>query len=142
MKSGEPLQNGGVSYAVRSLDHLVLNCEDVEGMAAWYARVLSMTVERFGPDRRVALHFGSQKLNLRPTGAPEWEAAADDSPGTQDLCFVVDAEPEETLRHLAAQGVRVTTGPVEREGARGPMTSIYCRDPEGNLIELARYPAR
>ncbi|MBO0703359.1 MAG: VOC family protein [Candidatus Dormibacteraeota bacterium] len=129
-----------MAYAVRSLDHLVVNCSDVERSAAWYARLLGMRVERFGPDRRIALHFGSQKLNLRPVGAPEWEAAADDSPGTQDLCFVVEAEPDETLRHLAAEGVAVTTGPVERLGARGPMTSIYCRDPDGNLIELARYP--
>jgi catechol 2,3-dioxygenase-like lactoylglutathione lyase family enzyme len=131
----------GVPYQVRSLDHLVVNCGDVERSAAWYARVLGMTVERFGPDRRFALHFGTQKLNLRPAGAAAWEAAADDSPGTQDLCFLVDAEPEATLRHLADQGVNVITGPVERAGARGPMTSVYCRDPDGNLIELARYPA-
>lgn len=129
-------------YAVRSLDHLVVNCSDIDRMEAWYVRVLGVTAERFGPDHRVALHFGSQKLNLRPLGAPGWEAAADDSPGTQDLCFLVDADPEATLAHLAVEGVEVTTGPVEREGARGRMTSIYCRDPEGNLIELASYPAR
>lgn len=128
-----------MSYQVRSLDHLVVNCRDVERTAAWYVRVLGMTLERFGSDRRIALHFGAQKLNLRPVGATDWEAAADDAPGTQDLCFVVGAEPEETLRHLAEQGVRVITGPVARSGARGPMTSIYCRDPDGNLIELARY---
>ncbi len=135
------MQNGGVAYQVRSLDHVVVNCADVERSAGWYVRVLGMSVERFGPDRRLALHFGAQKLNLRPTGAEAWEAAADDSPGAQDLCFLVDAEPEATLRHLADEGVTVTTGPVERAGARGRMTSIYCRDPDGNLIELARYPA-
>jgi catechol 2,3-dioxygenase-like lactoylglutathione lyase family enzyme len=127
-------------FAVQRLDHVVVNCEDCARSAAWYERVLGMTIERFGSDGRIALHFGSQKLNLRPTGAAGWEAAKDDAPGTADLCFVVETPVEETLDHLARCGVAVTTGPVERTGAAGTMRSVYCRDPDGNLIELARYP--
>ena len=129
-----------MDYHVRRLDHLVVNCRDVERTAAWYERVLGMDIERFGADARIALHFGGQKLNLRPTGAERWEAAENDAPGTQDLCFVVGFSPADTLGHLAACGVPAIEGPVVRQGALGPMESIYCRDPDGNLVELARYP--
>jgi catechol 2,3-dioxygenase-like lactoylglutathione lyase family enzyme len=35
--------------------------------------------------------------------------------------------------------VTVEKGPVSRLGALGPMSSVYCRDPDGNLIELSSY---
>ena len=45
------------------------------------------------------------------------------------------------LAHLAEQGVTVEEGPVARTGATGPIESVYFRDPDGNLIEVSRYPA-
>jgi hypothetical protein len=33
----------------------------------------------------------------------------------------------------------VTSGPVTKTGALGPMISHYCRDLDGNLIEIAVY---
>lgn len=44
------------------------------------------------------------------------------------------------LEHLSQNGVDIEVGPVERIGARGPMNSIYFRDPDGNLIEVSEYP--
>ncbi len=121
------------------IDHVVLNCRDVEATAAWYARVLGMAREEFGPDRRVALTFGRQKLNLRPTGAPGWETGVVDAPGSLDLCFVTSTPLHEAAEHLDSCGVAITEGPVSRTGALGPMTSIYCRDLDGNLVEIASY---
>ena len=121
------------------IDHVVLNCRDVEGTAAWYGRVLGMVREEFGPDRRIALLFGRQKLNLRPTGAGNWVTGEVDAPGSLDLCFVTATPLAEAAEHLRACGVAITAGPVAKTGALGPMTSIYCRDPDGNLIEIASY---
>jgi catechol 2,3-dioxygenase-like lactoylglutathione lyase family enzyme len=36
-------------------------------------------------------------------------------------------------------GHRLIEGPVERTGATGRLRSIYLRDPEGNLIEIANH---
>jgi catechol 2,3-dioxygenase-like lactoylglutathione lyase family enzyme len=58
------------------IDHIVINCRDVEETASWYVRVLGLEREDFGPDRRIALKFGRQKLNLRSTGAPNWPTGA------------------------------------------------------------------
>jgi catechol 2,3-dioxygenase-like lactoylglutathione lyase family enzyme len=127
-------------FSIDRIDHVVVNCRDVAASAQWYERVLGFAVERFGPDQRVALTFGRQKLNLRPTGAANWPTGAVDRPGSLDLCFITDAAPEAVLAHLRACAVVVSEGPVAKTGALGPMTSVYCRDPDGNLVEIASYP--
>jgi catechol 2,3-dioxygenase-like lactoylglutathione lyase family enzyme len=128
-------------FAVDRLDHLVINCRDVEVMASWYQRVLGMEREDFGSPSRVALKFGGQKINLRPAEVPqeEWLAAQVCAPGSQDLCFIVAVAPEEIVGQFHACGVRIEAGPVTRTGALGAMGSVYCRDPEGNLIEVSSY---
>lgn len=128
-----------MTFTIEQIDHLVLNCRDVEATAAWYERVLGMRRVVFGPDRRLALAFGDQKINLRPTGAANWETGAADAPGSADFCLITRAAAEATLRQLGACGVAVTAGLVTRTGARGAMTSVYCRDPDGNLVEIATY---
>ena len=125
-----------MTFAVDRIDHVVLNCRNVEQTVDWYVRVLGMTREVFD-EGRIALVFGNQKINVRPTGAPNWATGAVDAPGSLDLCFIADMSPEDVGAHLRARGVQITEGPVAKTGARGPMTSHYCRDPDGNLIEVA-----
>jgi catechol 2,3-dioxygenase-like lactoylglutathione lyase family enzyme len=130
-------------FAVDRLDHLVITCRDVEVSANWYQRVLGMEREEFGTaTRRTALKFGGQKINLRPIGATQedwFTGAAGGIPGTDDLCFVVTMPPEQVVEHLQHCGVAVEVGPVAKQGALGPIRSVYCRDPDGNLIEIASY---
>ena len=129
-----------MSLAIERIDHVVLNCRDVETVADWYVRVLGMRREVFSGNR-VALRFGDQKLNLRPTGASNWPTGVVDSPGSLDLCFITTASPDDVAAYLRDEGVPITEGPVPKTGALGAMTSYYCRDPEGNLVEIASYPS-
>lgn len=129
-----------MSFCVDRIDHVVLNCRDVEATVDWYVRVLGMRREVFG-EGRTALLFGNQKINVRPTGAPNWGTASVDAPGSMDLCFIADMSPDDVGAHLRDAGVQITEGPVPKTGALGPMTSHYCRDPDGNLIEVASYSA-
>ncbi|WP_237215394.1 VOC family protein [Falsiroseomonas oryziterrae] len=129
-------------FAVDRLDHLVITCRDVETSAGWYQRVLGMEREEFGTgERRTALRFGGQKINLRPETATQeaWFSGVASVPGAQDLCFVVTVLPEQVMEHLQRCGVTVEVGPVAKQGALGPIRSVYCRDPDGNLIEIASY---
>ena len=131
-------------FAVDRLDHLVITCRDVEITASWYQRVLGMEREEFGPHRRTSLRFGGQKINLRPVSATQEEwftGAAGGVPGTDDLCFVVTMKAEQVAEYLRACGVTIELGPVAKAGALGPIMSVYCRDPDGNLIEIASYSA-
>ncbi|TPG33499.1 VOC family protein [Mycobacterium hodleri] len=127
-----------MSFSVDRIDHVVINCRNADLTAAWYVRVLGMTRETFA-DGRIALRFGDQKLNVRPTRAPNWITAAVDEPSTLDVCFIADTTAVAIGRHLRNCGVEITEGPVAKAGALGPMTSHYCRDPDGNLIEVATY---
>ena len=90
---------------------------------------------------RTAVHFGRQKINLRPVAASkrDWFTAVNATVGSDDLCFVTPSSTEVIVAQLGACGVPVEEGPVTRLGARGAMTSVYCRDPDGNLIEIATY---
>lgn len=127
---------------VTRFDHIVINCSDVATTAAWYERVLGMTRETFGPAGRTALTFGAQKINLRPITATqdEWFTGIAAAAGSDDVCFITDASPEEVREHLNACGIQIEQGPVTKVGALGDMTSHYCRDPDGNLVEIAVYP--
>jgi catechol 2,3-dioxygenase-like lactoylglutathione lyase family enzyme len=127
-----------MAFSIDRIDHVVLNCRDVDATVEWYTRVLGMRREVFGAGR-VALAFGRQKINVRPTGAPNWATGEVDAPGSLDLCFIADAAPEAIGAHLRACGVTITEGPVPKTGALGPMVSHYCRDPDGNLVEVASY---
>jgi len=128
-------------FSVDRLDHLVINCSDVETSASWYQRVLGMERETFGKDNRTALRFGGQKINLRPHNHDivKWHTGANTAPGSQDLCFIVTVSAEEIAKHLTACGISIVEGPVEKAGALGTINSVYCRDPDGNLIEISTY---
>lgn len=131
-----------MGLTIDRFDHVVLNCQDVEATASWYERVLGMKREAFG-EGRIALKFGNQKLNLRPAKADpvDWVSGVITEPGAADLCLITAAPPGQVVAHFKAEGVDIVDGPATREGALGPMTSVYCRDPDGNLIEVASYPA-
>ena len=130
-------------FTIDRLDHLVLNVTDVDIAAAWYQRVLGMEREEFGDGQRTALKFGGQKINLRPHDFDPraWVAAQNTAPGTGDLCFITAVGPQDVIAHLQDCGVLVEIGPVQRIGALGPMHSVYCRDPDGNLVEISTYLA-
>ena len=122
------------------LDHLVLTVRDVEATCRFYETVLGMCREEFGAGR-VALHFGRQKINVHPHPSPVEIVAKDPRPGSADLCFIAETPLGEVAANLKARGVAIEMGPVERTGAEGRLRSVYCRDPDGNLIEVSNYEA-
>jgi catechol 2,3-dioxygenase-like lactoylglutathione lyase family enzyme len=123
---------------VDHLDHLVLTVKDIEASVFFYTRVLGMTETTFA-DGRKALAFGSSKINLHQAGHEFEPKAAAPTPGSGDLCLIVDDDLDTVQAQLAAAGVMVEIGPVKRTGAVGEIISVYIRDPDQNLIELSNY---
>src|SRR6202171_3819492 len=130
---------------VSAIDHLVINVSDVARSAEWYRKVLGMEVQVFDPGQgkppRTSLIFGNQKINVRPRDADkvEWFTADHETAGSDALCFLTSATPAEVVAHLAATGVAIEQGPVAKQGAHGTLRSVYCRDPDGSLIEISSY---
>lgn len=123
---------------IAGIDHFVLTVRSVDDSCDFYQRVLGMT-RHDEPNRPTALLFGSQKINLHEVGRTFEPKAEAPTPGSGDFCLVAARPLAEVCASLAANGVAVEVGPVERTGARGPMMSVYFRDPDGNLVEVSDY---
>ena len=123
---------------VDRLDHLVLTVASIEAAVEFYTRVLGMEAVIFGSGR-TALSFGTSKINLHQAGKEFEPKALHPTPGSADVCLIVEDDITDVLAELAATGVAVEEGPVERTGAAGPIISCYLRDPDRNLIELSNY---
>jgi catechol 2,3-dioxygenase-like lactoylglutathione lyase family enzyme len=131
--------------SITGFDHLVLTVTDLDETVVLYERALGMTCVTFAEGRR-ALEFGQNKINLHLAGQEFLPHARQPAPGSADFCLVTATPVHEVIAHLAAEGITVEDGPVPRTGAAGPITSVYIRDPDGNLVEIASYdgvlPAR
>jgi len=134
-----------MAVKVSAIDHIVINVRDVARSAEWYRKTLGMEVRVFDPGAgkspRTTLVFGRQKINVRPLSADkvEWFTADHEAAGSDDLCFLTASTPDEVVAHLRACDVAIEEGPVNKQGARGTLRSVYCRDPDGSLIEISSY---
>jgi catechol 2,3-dioxygenase-like lactoylglutathione lyase family enzyme len=126
---------------IDSLDHLVLTVKNLDVTCAFYAKVLGMEIVTFDADRK-ALSFGSQKINLHQQGNELEPKAEKPTPGSGDLCFITSVPMVEVISHIEACGINIIEGPVQRTGAKGPIISIYFRDPDMNLLEVSNHIRR
>ncbi|TIO07458.1 VOC family protein [Mesorhizobium sp.] len=123
---------------IAGIDHFVLTVRSVDDTCSFYQRVLGF--KRLDePDRPTALLFGTQKINLHEVGRTFEPKAKAPMPGSGDFCLVAARPLAEICASLEANGVAIEVGPVERVGARGPMMSVYFRDPDDNLVEVSDY---
>jgi len=120
------------------IDHIVLTVRDIEATCAFYSRVLGMSATTFGAGRR-ALVFGGQKINLHQAGREFEPKAHTPMPGSADFCLIAATGLSEVIAHLASCNVAIIEGPVPKTGARGPIRSVYFRDPDLNLVEVSTY---
>jgi catechol 2,3-dioxygenase-like lactoylglutathione lyase family enzyme len=123
---------------IESIDHFVITVADVETTLVFYERVLGFA-RLLEPGKPAALKFGSQKINVHQTDRTFEPKAKRPTAGAADFCLVASRPLEEIKPHVEKCGVTIEMGPVQRRGARGEMTSIYFRDPDGNLVEVSEY---
>ncbi len=126
--------------AVLGFDHVALPMEHTGAMIAFYRLGLAVTEHPYV----VQVYLGDQMINFHrpelwrgdfPLRAP---AAV---PPCGDLCLVWQGSAEALAMVLRRAGADIAEGPVERRGGRGTAaSSVYVRDPDGNLIEFMTYP--
>ncbi|MEM9905888.1 MAG: VOC family protein [Cyanobacteria bacterium P01_D01_bin.44] len=123
-------------FRLSHLDHLVLTVRDIEVTCQFYTQVLGMELIIFGQNRQ-ALRFGQQKINLHPAGQEFEPKAQTPTPGSADLCFLTETPLADVIAHLETHKIPTIEGPIQRTGTIGPLLSVYIRDPDGNLLEIA-----
>ena len=123
------------------IDHIVLTTRDTPACIRFYTEVLGMKLVRFAtPDgERLSFNFGAQKINLHEWGREFEPRAHVAAPGSLDLCFIASLPLQEVIERLRKASVPIIEGPVARTGAKGAMRSVYVRDPDLNLVEVAVY---
>ena len=126
---------------VRGFDHVALPMQNTDAMLAFYRR-LGFDIRESAA--AVSVYIGSQMINFhRPT---RWQDATftlrapSAKPPCGDLCFVWDGTPAALKSWLDGVGAKVEEGPVPRQGGRKANgSSVYIRDPDGNLLEFMIY---
>ena len=136
---------------LRAFDHVAMPTNDPEALIAFYKRLGFTIVNeeewRSGKARAFSIAFGDNKINVHPPAVwqnPDFTLRGPAAvPGCGDFCFVWDGGVEAASRLLTGAGADIITGPVPRDGGRGlgrtTGTSLYTRDPDGNLLELICY---
>ena len=123
---------------IERIDHFVLTVQSRAETCKFYQRVLGFEVQQI-EGKPTALTFGRQKINLHEIGHTFEPKARQPTPGSGDFCLIATKPMEEIQERLKEQSVDIEVGPVERFGAEGRMSSIYFRDPDGNLVEISQY---
>lgn len=123
---------------ISAIDHFVISVRSLDATCEFYAKVLGL--ERVNtPGAPTAMQFGQHRINVHEVGHTFDPKAEVPTPGSADFCLITDESIEQFILHLQKCGVAHEVGPVRRAGARGAMTSVYFRDPDANLVEVATY---
>lgn len=117
------------------IDHIVLCVRDIEQTKRFYADLLGME-PREAKRGRWSLHFGDNKISLQDEASLP-ELARGTTPGSGNFCLIAADPIERLVERLDARGIPILAGPDERDGATGPIRSVYFRDPDGNLVEVS-----
>ena len=119
----------------------MLSASDLKRTVWFYCEVLGMDLQTFVPPgggtERMALCFGSNKINLHDVQNPFEPHAGRPVAGSLDICLLSDIPVDDWCNRIAEFGLHIELGPVRRTGATGPLSSIYLRDPDDNLIEIS-----
>lgn len=115
-------------------DHIVLSCHDLPAMLEFYRDVLGARVGEERPGKW-AVWFGPHKISLQNEASKPVLAEAT-TPGSGNFCVLTERPVDQMAKEIRLQGVYILEM-GERQGAGGPINSIYFRDPEGNLVEIA-----
>lgn len=118
-----------------SIDHIVLLTNDLEKCLAFYRDILECEVQE--QNGRYAIYFGNQKINIHQYFGEFQPAANKPCDGALDFCLLAKGNIREIKQKLESKGTKIEAGIVQRTGAKANLDSLYLKDPDGNLVEIA-----
>ena len=124
-----------------NIDHVVITVSDIDKTIDFYSNILGMELQEFSSStdnvKRKSLKFGKQKINLHEASKPFKPHANNPIPGAIDICFLSEINIDDWIKIFNKFNIKIEDGPVKKTGANGPISSIYVRDPDKNLIEIS-----
>jgi catechol 2,3-dioxygenase-like lactoylglutathione lyase family enzyme len=136
-KSAEAQTSG----RVRGFDHVALPMQNTDAMMAFYQGLGFDVVKN---NVACSVYIGDQMINFHLPATWQRESFTLRAPAAKppcgDLCFVWEGTPESLKAMLYKANAKIIEGPVARQGGRRkPSSSVYVRDPDGNLLEFMIY---
>ena len=126
---------------IDAIDHVVLTSSNLENTLNFYCKVLGMKFKKElikeDGSIRYSLHFGNNKINIHELNNIFTPHAKFVYAGTLDICFISRKNISYWESKLTKFNIEIIEGPVNRIGATSNLLSIYCNDPDGNLIEIS-----
>ena len=129
--------NSSKKIKIDHIDHVVLTVKDVNKTIDFYTNILGFELNIYGKDEKKALNFGSYKLNIHSFDKSYEPIAKNPLSGSLDICLVSTTPLKEIMSFLNEKNIPIELGPIRRTGATQMILSIYIRDPDGNLLEIA-----
>jgi len=125
---------------IESIDHLVITVKNINNCKNFYCNFLGMELVEFTDENetRYSFKFGRQKINVHFFEKPYSPHALNVIPGSQDICFITKMDIQMWAKRCEDFNIEIELGPIKRSGAIFEMNSIYLRDPDSNLIEIAK----
>ena len=128
---------------ILTIDHIVLTVKSVDASKYFYCDILGMEYEEFMSEEstkpRACLKFGNQKINLHQIDNLIHPGANNPTTGSADICFTSNKNVKEWILIFEKENIDIVKGPVDQLGAIKQLNSIYVRDPDLNLVEIANY---
>jgi catechol 2,3-dioxygenase-like lactoylglutathione lyase family enzyme len=130
---------------VKGIDHWVIVSGDLERTLDFYQRLgfkIAREHREGRPDMPTIRINDAQKINVHGPDSPEragYHGARRPTVGGADFCLEWEGTVQQVLDLLKSNGIAPEVGPGARMCARGPSTSVYFRDPDGNLVEFTVY---
>lgn len=123
---------------IREIDHITLTVSDIERSVRWYHEVFDLPIIELDDGRR-GVKLGKQRINFQVAGDSQTPVAKHPTLGSADFAIIATDPLANILSHLTNYAVEIVDGPIPKTGAQGPMTAVYVRDPDENLIEIGKY---
>lgn len=122
---------------IKNIDHFVITTQDLRACLDFYVSALGM--EHRESNGHHNLYFPGGKISIHTCKGEFQSAAINPTIGSQDFCLIVEDDLETVKQELMFKRIKPLTDIVERHGAHGAISSLYVRDPDGNLVELSSY---
>ena len=126
---------------VKGFDHVALPMQNTDAMLAFY-RGLGLQVNEGAA--ACSVYIGDQMIDFHRPATWQRESFTLRAPAAKppcgDLCVVWEGTADSLKAWLDRAGAKVIEGPVGRQGGRQKAaSSVYIRDPDGNLLEFMIY---
>ncbi|GAA3636507.1 VOC family protein [Lactobacillus hamsteri] len=124
-----------------NLDHFVLIVKDLKQSVDFYHNVIGLPIiSDQTNDNFASLKCGNSLLRFRKLSNDVGAIVANNlSTGNFDFCLESSDSVANIINNFKQHNISIELGPVTKHGAKGKMTSVYVRDPDGNLVEISSY---